>query len=119
MLPDPPEGSASRSKHPGLTRATVWFDGAPVTILPRRAPVGNSGPIRGRTVAVFPGAPPLTTPAPPRAMLPASVEPGDQAAFAILDLGEQEAADHGRALGLAEILFWDGRRARLLPCATE
>lgn len=94
------------------------FDDGPVTILPRRAPVGNSGPIRGHTVAVFPGA--VETPAsPPRqTLLQASVEPGDHAAFAVLDVSEDEATDLGKALGLTEILFWDGRRARLLPCGT-
>ncbi len=99
-----------------LTRATVLVDDAPVTLLPRRAPVGNSGPIRGRTLAVFPGSPTPTLPDQPSARLTATVEPGAQPAFAVLDLDEREAAALGRALGLAEVLFWDGRRARLLPC---
>lgn len=38
----------------GLLRATVAIDGTTVTLLPRRAPVGNSGPIRGRPLTVFP-----------------------------------------------------------------
>jgi hypothetical protein len=46
----------------------------------------------------------------------ATVEPGARPALAVPDLAETEAADLGRALGLAEILFWDGRRAHLLPC---
>ena len=101
---------------PGPTRATVLIDGGPVTILPRRAPVGNSGPIRGRTLAIFPGAPPPSLPERADARFAATVEPGAQPAFAVLDLGEDQAADLGRALGLREILFWDGRRARLLAC---
>ena len=36
------------------TRVTVTFDDGTVTLLPRRAPVGNSAPIRGETLAVFP-----------------------------------------------------------------
>ena len=105
---------------PGPTRATVLIDDVPVTILPRRAPVGNSGPIRGRTLAVFPVAEGEGRAASEalegRPVLTATVEPGALPAFALLDLGEDEAATLGRSLGLAEILFWDGRRAHLLPC---
>jgi hypothetical protein len=95
-----------------ITRATVLIDGAAVTILPRRAPVGNSAPIRGRTLAIYVGEP-----APEQ--LPATVEPGGVPAFAILDLDAAEATSIGRGLGLAEILFWDGRRASLLPCTAD
>ena len=97
-------------------RATIWIDDAPVTILPRRAPVGNSGPIRGRTLAVFPGTPAPSLTERHDAICPATVEPGAAPGFALLDLGETEAEAIGRTLGLAEILYWDGRRARLLPC---
>ena len=92
-----------------MTRATVLIEGARVTILPRRAPVGNSGPIRGRSLAIYPGEP-------TEEQLPATIEPGATPGFAILDLAEREATAIGRTLGLAEILFWDGRRASLLPC---
>ena len=100
-------------------RATVLIDGAAVTILPKRAPVGNSGPIRGRTLAIFSGQPPAEPPGRSAARYSATVEPGARPAFAVADLGEREAVALGGALGLAEILFWDGRRARLLPCAGE
>ena len=94
------------------------FDGSPVTILPRRAPVGNSGPIRGRTLAIFPGTPPAV-PALPTAGFAATVEPGARPGFAVPDVDETFATRLGRTLGLAEILFWDGRRAHLLPCTSE
>ena len=107
---------------PAPTRATVLIDDAPVTILPRRAPVGNSGPIRDRTLAIFPtpesGLTAEETPA-GRPSYAATVEPGERPALAIPDLAETDAAELGRALGLAEILFWDGRRAHLLPCGTS
>jgi hypothetical protein len=98
--------------------ATVLIDGAPVTILPRRAPVGNGGPIRGRTLAIYPGDPPPQLSERRDAVLAATVEPGAELGFAVLDLSEGEAATLGRSLGLAEILFWDGRRARLLSCTS-
>ena len=116
MSADSSQAAPSESWRLGPTRATVWIDGAPVTILPRRAPVGNSGPIRGHPLAVFPGASPPTLPEGSDARYAATLEPGAQPGFAVLDLGEREAAELGRALGLAEILFWDGRRANLLPC---
>jgi hypothetical protein len=102
-----------------LDRATVLIDGAPVTILPRRAPVGNSGPIRGRTLAIFPAsvdAPTTTLPGNAIDRCPATLEPGGRPGFAVLDLAEAEALAAGRALGLDEILFWDGRRAQILAC---
>lgn len=92
------------------------MDDGPVTILPRRAPVGNSGPLRGRTLAIVPGTLPPTSLDPDRPRFSATIEPGAQAAIALLDLDERAAAALGRSLGLAEILFWDGRRAQLLPC---
>ena len=105
---------------PGPTRTTILIDDAPVTILPRRAPVGNSGPIRGRTLAIFPAAEAAGRAASETLagspVLAATVEPGALPAFAVFDLAEGEAAALGRSLGLAEILFWDGRRAHLLPC---
>jgi hypothetical protein len=100
-------------------RATVLIDGAPVTILPRRAPVGNGGPIRGRTLAIFPGDPPPRLSERRDAIFAATVEPGAEPGFAVLDLGEGEAATLGRALGLVEILYWDGRRALVLACGDQ
>ncbi len=108
----------------GLTpeRATVWIDGASVTILPRRAPVGNSGPIRGRTLAIFPvaaeAAPALASALPSHAAdrFTATVEPDARPALAVADLAEAEALTAARALGLDEILYWDGRRAQIVTC---
>jgi hypothetical protein len=97
-------------------RVTIEVDGASVTILPRRAPVGASGPIRGRSLAIFPGDPPSALGVDPGAVMRAIVEPGAQPGFAILDLGTTDAATLGRSLGLGAILYWDGRRAYLLPC---
>jgi hypothetical protein len=102
-----------------IDRATVWIDGASVTVLPRRAPVGNSGPIRGRSLAIFPGsANALLTALPSHApdRYAATVEPNGQPGFAVPDLSEAEALAIGRALGLDEILLWDGRRAQILSC---
>ena len=100
-------------------RATIEFDGASVTILPRRAPVGNSGPIRGRALAVVPGDPPPTLDADLGTVVQATVEPGARPGFAILDLGEDAAAELGRMLGIPELLYGDGRRARLLSCSND
>ncbi len=99
-------------------RATLELDGAPVTLLPRRAPVGNSGPIRGRSLTVFPchnrgpDAPHdadglrahvrAALPRPDAVLVPAVVQPG-------------EALAAGRTLNVAALLHWDGRRAALLP----
>jgi hypothetical protein len=102
-----------------LGRATVQIDGAAVTILPRRAPVGHSGPIRGRSLAVFPGRPPANFADRPGGVLPAAVEPKGQPASAILDLSEGEALALGRAAGITQILYWDGRRAQVLDCRGE
>lgn len=98
-------------------RVTVVIDGGPVTLMPRRAPVGSSGPIRGRSLAIYSGQPPASLLARSPRPFQATVEPGRQPGFAIVDLDERDAASLGQMLGLAEILFWDGRRARLLPCA--
>ena len=105
-----------------------------MTILPRRAPVGNSGPIRGRTLAVFPypgdfdgsvSDAVLEVSRLLQEALPpdrwhegflARVEPGNRPAQTVTDVTADEAAAAGTKLGLAEILFWDGRRAHLLPC---
>jgi hypothetical protein len=97
-------------------RATVTIDGGSVTLMPRRAPVGSSGPIRGRSLAIFAGQPPASLLARSLRPIQAIVEPGTQPGFAIVDLEEREAAALGQTLGLAEILFWDGRRARLMHC---
>jgi len=97
-------------------RATVSIDGASVTILPRRAPVGASGAIRGRPLAIFASARPPAFAPEPNAPLDAIVEPGGTG-FAVLDLSEVEAAALARSLALAEFLYWDGRRAAMLSCA--
>ena len=111
MSPDRPDAQDQLPPGASPTRATLTIEGSKVTILPRRAPVGNSGPIRGHTLAIYPGEP-------SQEQLAATIEPGSVPGFAILDLDEAEAAKLGRTLGLAEILFWDGRRARNLPCGT-
>jgi hypothetical protein len=109
-------------------RATVWIDGVPVTILPRRAPVGNSGPIRGRSLAVFDitggsGSVNANTkallavlPDGDRELYRAAVEPTRRNAIAVTDLTEAECLAAAAALGFDEILYWDGRRARVLVC---
>ena len=96
----------------------VQLPGGPVTLLARRAPLGNSAPIRGRTLAVVP----LTGSA-DEAALPASAErfaasilPGDQPAVALADLDEDAATALGRVLGLADVFYWDGRRGRMVAC---
>lgn len=112
-------------------RVTVTFADGTVTLLPRRAPVGNSAPIRGETLAAFPlghrthdalaeqitrvaGRPLPHAPA----MLDIG-EDGEQPGLAILGPTEAEATNVGVALGLAAIFFWDGRRAGRLTCAPE
>ena len=108
----------------GLTpeRATVWIDGASVTILPRRAPVGNSSPIRGHTLAIFPVAaevePALVSALPEHAAdrFAATVEPDARPALAVADLTETAALAAAREVGLDEILYWDGRRAQIVAC---
>ena len=134
MAPDSSDAARPEPWRSGPTRATVWIEGAPVTILPRRAPVGTSGPIRGRTLAVFPypgdfdGSVSdavleisrlLQEALPPDRWhegFLARVEPGNRPAQTVTDVTADEAAAAGTKLGLAEILFWDGRRAHLLPC---
>ena len=112
-------------------RATLELDGAPVTLLPRRAPVGNSGPIRGRSLTVFPchnrgpDAPHdadglrahvrAALPRPDAVLVPAVVQPGDVPGLAVFDLTPDEALAAGRTLNVAALLHWDGRRAALLP----
>jgi hypothetical protein len=87
----------------------VELDGGPVTILPRRAPIGNSAPIRGRSLTVVPGSS-------EREGYPAILDPGTVPAVGLLGLTEGRAIELGRALELAEVLFWDGRRAAMLDC---
>ena len=107
-------------------RVTVAFEDGPVTLLLRRAPVGNSSPIRGQTLAIFPplsetdeadAEPGPGAPAFGHQCYPATTEPGGQPATAVLGLGEAEAAAMGAGLGLRQVFFWDGRRASLLDCA--
>jgi hypothetical protein len=115
MVTDPGDAPGGDDERPdasgAIARATVTIDGATVTILPRRAPVGNSGPIRGRSVAVFPVA---ASDACPANVAPATVEPGTRDGHAVLDLTEAEARARGATLGVSAVLFWDGRRAQIL-----
>ena len=92
--------------------------GGPVTLLAKRAPLGNSGPIRGRPLAV------LALPESGVEHLPTECErfearilPGDQPAVALAGLTEATAIDLGRAVGLREVFYWDGRRGRLVACS--
>ena len=118
-------------------RATLELGGAPLTLLPRRAPVGNSGPVRGRPLTVLPLNCPLAVPLdggpadlsagsererllavlprPDAALLPAVLQPGDTPGVALFDLTTDEALAVGQALGVAAFLHWDGRRAVVLP----
>jgi hypothetical protein len=111
------------------TRVTVAFEDGTVTLLLRRAPVGNSAPIRGETLAAFPLghrtydalAEQITRvagrPLPPVPAVLDSGEAGEQPSLAVLGLTEAEARDIGVALGLAAVFYWDGRRAGHLTCA--
>lgn len=112
-------------------RVTVTFEDGTVTLLPRRAPVGNSGPIRGETLAALPligsqlsemadrltvflGRPVVHAPA------TLSIGAGDgQPGIAVLGLTEAEAERIGATIGLEFVFFWDGRRASVLACAPD
>jgi hypothetical protein len=102
-----------------LVRFVVRLPGGDVTLLPRRAPLGNSGPIRGRSltiVAVLDAAPDVVLAQVPTTSerFEASILPGDRPALALADLSEADAISLGRALALDEIFYWDGRRGRLV-----
>jgi hypothetical protein len=110
-----------RDRRLSPTRATIIIDGGSVTVLPKRAPVGNSGPIRGRSLTIFP-TPPATEsalaaalPARHLEMHLATLAPGGDSALAVRDLTQAEATAVGQSLGLAGLLYWDGRRAHVLP----
>ncbi|MCC7372039.1 MAG: hypothetical protein IT306_26725 [Chloroflexi bacterium] len=105
---------------------TVSFPEGTVTLLPRRAPVGHSDPIRGTSLAAYPlgesgvdavRAALAAADAGASTLHPAVVEPDQQPAAAVLGLTEQQAVVVGVALGLRAILFWDGRRGSILACA--
>ena len=110
---------------PVPTRVTVTFPDGPVTLMLRRAPVGNSGPIRGRSLAVLP-VPGEHLRAPLARLVaqmvaeseqyPAVAEPDSRPATAIVGLTADEAAKIGAAIGLTQVFHWDGRRASLLDC---
>ncbi|MGE3272387.1 MAG: hypothetical protein AB7P40_26805 [Chloroflexota bacterium] len=109
--------------HPSdVERVTVFFEDGHVTLLPRRAPVGNSAPIRGVTLAVFPvpdGSLLALNLGPSSRSAPrfcAVTEPDTVPATAILGLSEAEAVQAASALGFGRVFFWDGRRASLLDC---
>ena len=110
-----------------------------VTLLVRRAPLGNSAPIRDRRLAIV------------TAYNPGHERPGEAAnraanerlrveverrgwawypaigysperdhtepSFAVLDVGEDEATELGRQFGQAAVFVWDGRRGRLAWCS--
>jgi hypothetical protein len=104
-----------------LLRFVVQFLAGDLTLLPKRAPLGNSAPIRGRTLAVMALA--GTTWDAATARLPddahafrASILPGEQPAIAVTDLTEDTAIGLGQTLNADEILFWDGRRGRMVAC---
>ena len=110
-----------------------------VTLLVRRAPVGNSGPIRDRRLAIVtaynPGheRPGAAANRAANEQLRAEIErrgwvwypalgyspERDHAepSFAILDVGEDDAVEIGRQFGQTAVLVWDGRRARVVWCA--
>lgn len=118
-------------------RVTVQTPDGRVILLSRRAPLGASNWIRGRTLAVVPvppSAPPgaaLTGSAPtgvapewlvaalggcPAPVLAARAGPEERPALAVVGLDERAAVRLGRALGLDVVFYWDGRRARLVAC---
>lgn len=96
-----------------------------ITLLPRRAPVGHSAPIRGTSLAVLPlndkgqqiVAALGVVGADTSAVFPATLEPEGQAGIAVLSLTESQALAVGRSLRLGAIFFWDGRRGSALACA--
>jgi len=99
----------------------VELPDGPVTLLPRRAPIGNSTPIRGRPLAVIPvgdaehqGV--LSASSADQETYPALVLPGEMRAIALLDVDEADAVRLCRALRQDEIFYWDGRRGRLVGC---
>jgi hypothetical protein len=105
-----------------LPRFVVQLPDGDVTLLPRRAPLGHSSLIRGRTLAVVALA--GTTWDEGAARLPdgmrafhATILPGERPAIAVTDLTEAEAIGLGQTLGADEILYWDGRRGRMVACA--
>ena len=118
------ESGAGTAGSGDLLRFVVQLPGGAVTLLPRRAPVGNSGPIRGRALAIVAGSDAEREAI--GARLPAGAErfeasilPGERPAVAIADLSEADAIGLGRALALAEIFYWDGRRGRLVPVSGD
>lgn len=72
---------------------------------------GGSGSINASSKALL-----AALPDGDRELYVATVEPARRSAIAVLDLTEAEALSVARALCLDEILFWDGRRARMLAC---
>jgi hypothetical protein len=96
----------------------VRLPGGPVTLLPKRAPIGNSAPIRGRSLTVLPLPPSGVEPPVPSGAerLDAWIQPGDRPAIAFADLAEDAAVNLGRTAGVDEVFYWDGRRGRLVAC---
>jgi hypothetical protein len=103
-----------------LLRVVVRLPGGPVTLLPKRAPIGNSALLRGRALAVLAAGGSqiqAATRLPDHAeSFDATFLPGQTPGTAILDIAEADAVNLGRALALPEILYWDGRRGRMVGC---
>lgn len=109
-----------------------------VTLLVRRAPLGNSGPIRDRRLAIVtaynPGyeRPDDAANRAANERLRAEIERRGWAwceatgysperdhrepSFAIFDVSDDEAVEIGRQFGQAAIFAWDGRRGRIAWC---
>jgi hypothetical protein len=108
---------------------TVTFQEGTVTLLPRRAPVGHSAPIRGETLTALPlmGDTPVDIVGRVAAFLGRTVQhapavlavPGLESipAIAVLGLTAAEAGQIGTTIGLQSLCYWDGRRAGILTCS--
>ena len=139
-----PEGGAGSEADVELgkgydrTLYDVHLPGGTVTLMVRRAPLGNSGPIRDRRLAIV------------TAHNPGHERPGDEAnraanerlraeierrewtwcaavgyspernheepSFAVLDVREDEVLELARQFRQRAIFVWDGRRGRLAWC---
>jgi hypothetical protein len=116
----------------------VHLPGGTLTLLVKRAPLGNSGPIRGRRLAVLTAynsgheRPSEAENEAANARLLAEIErrgltwaravgysperDHEEPSFAVFDLSVDEALALGRAFGQAAVLYWDGRRACIAWC---
>ena len=109
-----------------------------VTLLVRRAPLGNREPIRDRRLAIVtaynPGCerPGAAENRAANERLRAEIErrgwewhaavgysperDHEEPSFAVMDIGEDAAVELGRQFGQAAVFTWDGRRGRLAWC---